>query len=105
MRRAALSPNALRLPSAGAPVKLEIVHGRQTVVRQGMFFKVIGKFRRSCYMQLDGSTVLADECKCEVKWLDDPWGGGFALPVSFTVVRKDDCPIDEHQILLRKESR
>jgi hypothetical protein len=99
MKRAALSPNALRLPPSGAPVTLEIVRGRQAVVRRGIFFAVIGNFRRSVYMQLDGSTILADECKCMVEWLDDPRDGGYALPVGFEILRNADCPIDEHQIL------
>ena len=105
MKRAALSPNALRLPPSGAPATLTIVRGRQAVVRHGIFFAVIGKVRRSCYMQLDGSTILADECECAVEWLETTHPDFTMVraadgpAISFTIHRNADCPIDEHQIL------
>jgi hypothetical protein len=98
MRRAALSANALELP-ATLPVTLEIVRGRQTVARRGLFFAVIAKHRRAVYQQLNGETILADECKCIVNWPDE--GGDFGL--SFDILRNADCPIDEHQRLTLRE--
>lgn len=97
MKRAALSRNALELPAQPA-VRLEIVRGRQTVARHGIFFAVVGKHRRSVYMQLNGETILADECKCLVRWSEDAPPG-----FSFEVLRNADCPIDEHQLLSLKE--
>ena len=102
MRRAALSPNALRLPpphGVWPPVSLEIVRGRQRVVRRGIFFTMIGKHRRSCYQQLNGETILADECKCAVDWPEE--GGDFGL--GFKIQRCAGCPIDEHQRLALEE--
>ena len=85
MRRAPLSSNALQLPaSPSASAGLQIVRGRQTVVRHGIFFTVIGKHRRSVYQQLDGEIILAAECKCVVQWPEE--GGPFGL--SFEIVRK-----------------
>jgi hypothetical protein len=100
MRRAALSSNAIKLPPAPS-VGLQIVRGRQTVVRVGIFFTVIGKCRRSCYQQFDGETILADECKCVVNW---PEGGG-PFGLSFEILRNAYCPIDEHQRLTLKDMR
>ena len=100
MRRAALSLTALQLPaSPSASAGLQIVSGRQTVVRHGVFFTVIGKHRRSVYQQLDGEIILASECKCVVDWPED--GGPFGL--SFEILRNAACPIDEHQRLSLEE--
>ena len=98
MRRAALSPSALRLPPL-PPVHLEIVHGRQRVVRRGIFFAFAGRSRRSAYTQLNGETILADECKCAIDWPEE--GGDFGL--SFTILRRAGCPIDEHRRLALEE--
>lgn len=98
MRRAALAANALELP-AKPPVTLEIVRGRQTLVRHGIFFAVIGKHRRAAYQQLNGEVILADECKCVVNWPEE--GGDFGL--SFEILRNADCPIDDHQRLTLSE--
>ena len=98
MRRAALSSNAITLPPSPA-VGLQIVRGRQTVVRHGIFFAVVAKHRRAVYQQLNGETILADECKCLVRW---PEGGG-ACGLSFEILRNADCPIDEHQRLTLRD--
>jgi len=45
----------------------------------GLQFAEINGKRRSVYRQLDGTIILADECKCGVR---------FEL----------DCPIDDHAI-------
>lgn len=96
--RAATSANVLTLPAAPS-ARLEIVGGRQRVVRFGIFFTVIGKHRRSVYEQLDGTIVLADECKCRIDYPDrffpeDGCGG-----VSFVVTPSPECPIDCHKVL------
>lgn len=98
MRRAALSLNLLKFPAPPEKpaVTLEIVRGRQTTVRHGIFFAVLGKQRRSFYMQFDGKPILADECKCHLNWFED---GGF------DVCRSQACPIDEHKALLLKAAR
>jgi hypothetical protein len=89
MKVAPLQPNAMTLPKAPS-AELEVVDGRQRVVRHGIFF---GDFRgknRALYMQHDGNVILADECKCRTEW-----GHG---AVGFTVQRVIDCPIDEHKV-------
>ena len=95
MRRAALSPSALTLPPIAEMPALHLVEvkGRQTVVRRGIFFTLIGRWRRSCYQQIDGETILADECKCWIDWLPD-----------FTVRRSLNCPIDEHSVAARQKA-
>ena len=99
MRRAALSSNAITLPSSPssrpADRARQIVRGRQTVVRHGIFFIVVAKNRRSAYQQLDGEIILVDECKCLVNW---PEGGG-PFGLSFEISRTSKCPINEHQKL------
>jgi hypothetical protein len=96
MRRTGASA-ALRLP--GAPARtpepactLEIVKGRQTVRRHGIFFSPVSGHRRSVYMQLDGEIILADECECRMDWPEET-----GTQFSFVVTRNVACPIDEHK--------
>jgi len=103
MRRAAISRNALELPAQPA-VRLEIVRGRQQAVRHGIFFAVVGKHRRSVYMQLNGETILADECKCLVEYPDKFFPDDCCQGVGFVVLRNADCPIDEHRLLQEMQS-
>src|SRR5690242_1104443 len=92
MRRAAISSHAITLPSR--PAALEIVAGRQRLVRrQGIFFALVARHRRAVYEQIDGKLILADECTCAIDW-PEPWGELAVRPSA-------DCPIDEHQILTR----
>ena len=95
--RAAISANALTLPPTSS-TKLEIVGGRQRVVKYAIFFAVVGKWRRSVYEQLDGRIVLADECTCRIEYPgpffpDDCADNQF----SFEVTPSMDCPIDCHK--------
>jgi hypothetical protein len=107
MRRAALSPNALELPSQpSSSVHLEIVRGRrQRVVRSGIFFTVIDRHRRSAYMQFDGKLILADECTCRVEFTDPFFPAEYCSGVSFIVVRNAGCPIHEHSELAVRKLR
>jgi hypothetical protein len=98
VKRAAISANALRLPAMPSAT-LEIVRGRQRVVRRGIFFTLFFKRRRSVYAQLDGEIILADECQCIVHWPEN--GGPFGL--SFEILRSASCPIDEHRRLTLQE--
>ena len=93
MRRGT-SAYAIELPPLPSAT-LTVIQGRQRVVRHGLFFTVIGRHRRSAYMNLDGSLVMADECQCRVDW---PEAGG-AHGLTFEIVRRADCPIDEHKRL------
>jgi hypothetical protein len=97
MKRAALSPNALTLPSCFS-THLEIVRGRQRVIRKGIFFTRVGKHLRSVYMQFDGEVILADECICRVD-LEEDFFPSECCSFSFVVTRDAGCPIDEHKVL------
>lgn len=98
MKRAATSANVLTLPPVSS-VELAVVKGRQTLVRHGIFFSVVNRHRRACYMQIDGEPILADECKCFIDWL--AWTGAEKGP-SFRLLRRMDCPIDEHKLAALK---
>ena len=100
MKRAALAPNALTLPPKPS-VTLEVVGGRQQVVRHGVFLGVFAGRNRTLYQQFDGELILADECKCRVDWPDDFFGPSGAF--TFTVERAFDCPIDEHRVVARNQ--
>ncbi|HLZ49257.1 MAG TPA: hypothetical protein VKP61_00765 [Candidatus Acidoferrum sp.] len=97
-RKAALSTNSLTLPSTPA-VKLEIVGGRQRVVRVGIFFALVGRNRRAVYEQLDGQIVLADECKCRIDYPDKFFPDDMVRGPSFIITPSPECPIDCHKAL------
>lgn len=101
MRKAATSANVLRLPAASG-VTLEVVNGRQVPVRHGIFLSVVSGKLRTCYAQLDGEIILADECKCRIDWL--AWTG-VEEGVSFRIVRLAACPIDAHKQMFLHEMR
>jgi hypothetical protein len=102
--RQATSANVLTLPSApgakpSAPTaKLEVVGGRQHVVRFGIFFTVVGRHRRSVYEQLDGQIVLAYECKCRIDYPDAFFPDHVCSGVTFVVTPSLECPIDCHKV-------
>lgn len=96
--RAATSANVLTLPSAPS-ARLEVVGGRQRVVRFGLFFTVVGKHTRSVYENLDGQIVLADECRCRMDFPDKFFPDDTVSGVSFVVTPSPDCPIDCHKVL------
>lgn len=82
-------------------LRTTIVHGRQTierVERTGIFFIRVGRYLRSVYCQMDGTTVLADECNCRVEWPERTLGS-----FTFAIMRDLNCPIDEHKLLARTE--
>ncbi len=97
MRAQALSPFAMNLPETRS-TKLVEINGRQTVARRGIFFtRVCGRLR-SAYQQLDGETILADECSCQLNW-----GSLHRSCVrEFSVTRSVNCPINEHSIAARQ---
>jgi hypothetical protein len=47
--------------------------------------------------QLDGETILADECRCTVNWGSNVW----RAKRPFSVTRSLECPIDQHGIAAR----
>jgi hypothetical protein len=96
--RAATSANVLSLPPTSS-ARLEIVGGRQRVVRFGIFFTVVGKHRRSVYEQLDGQIILADECKCRMDFPDKFFPDDTVRGPSFVVTPSAECPIDCHKVL------
>jgi hypothetical protein len=73
------------------PVAVETVGSRQKLIRTGIFFTLINKQNRSAYQNLDGETMLADECRCIPLWARDVNGS------HFSVKRVANCPIDEHK--------
>ncbi len=97
MKINALSVNALTLPPVPS-VELQVVAGRQQVVRHGMFFGEYSGKRRALYTQLDGKIILADECKCRIDWTTKVCAG-------FTVQRVIDCPIDDHKALALRQQQ
>jgi len=58
----------------------------------GIEFRKVGGVVRSVYPQFGGDFILADECKCRVDY-SKPSSAG----VSFTVIRSNQCPVDEHK--------
>ena len=73
------------------------ISGRQKVMRLGLFFTTIDRHVRSVYQQLDGETILADECRCTVNWGSNVW----RAKRPFSVTRSLECPIDQHGIAAR----
>jgi hypothetical protein len=58
----------------------------------GIRFERIGKNVRSAYTQRDGTTILADACRCRVIWSIRT----FTQQVPMSVARNPSCPVDEH---------
>jgi hypothetical protein len=97
MRAQALSPFAMNLPETRSTQLVEI-NGRQTVAWRGIFFTIVRGHLRSAYQQLDGETILADECSCQCNW-------GSEHPSHarrFSITRSVNCPINEHSIAARQ---
>jgi hypothetical protein len=102
MKRAALARNALTLPPKPS-VTLEVVGGRQQVVRHGVFLGVFAGRNRTLYQQFDGELILADECKCRVDYCFRALTVHEECNLTFSVVRAFDCPIDEHRVVARNQ--
>lgn len=97
-RRIATSANILTLPSTPS-AKLEVVGGRQRVVRFGIFFAVVGQHLRSVYEQVDGKIILADECRCRIDYPDKFFPEDCCAGASFVVTPSIECPIDCRKLL------
>ena len=90
------------MSSAARKTRLSVVRGRQVVERiavRGVMFLRVGRHLRSCYMQIDGTTVLGDECACRVDWPERTTNG-----FTFAIFYHYDCPIDEHKLRARAGS-
>lgn len=110
MRAATAASRGAGAPSASsgqAParqprrLRTAVVRGRQQIERidrRGIFFARSGSHLAAAYLQMDGTTVLAEECTCRVDWPE-------RTPAGFTfAIRRDfNCVIDEHKLLARTD--